>query len=122
MSRDAIESLQHFEAVNSQTTQLKKMLRKCCCPDAMRMENSPSTTSRRCRAMQQRLCAALGLDGRRHLALFVDNHKIVGAKMPFVLAARCDQQLQRIAIDNDAVIAGRAERPAPIPKLMSNPS
>ena len=59
--------------------------------------------------MQQRLGATLGLVCWRDLAMLVYNHEVIRAQMSFVFAAGGDQESQWIAVDDNAVIAGRPQ-------------
>src|SRR6185436_15094183 len=48
--------------------------------------------------------------------LLVHEYKVIPLQTPFVLAAGGDKQRERIAIDDDAVVAAGADAPASLPE------
>ena len=66
--------------------------------------------------VQQRLGRRLGLPLGRRLAAGADADKIAPRQPALVLAAGGDEQLQRIAADDDAVVAAGADAPAALPE------
>ena len=120
MGRDSVESFEHLEVIDPKSAELEEMLRERGRPNAMGMKNRASTTSGSGCTVEQGLSTALRLVGRRDLAMLVNNHEVVRAEVPFVFATGRDQKSQWIAIDDYAVIAGCPQRPASIPKLVTN--
>jgi hypothetical protein len=71
----------------------------------MRVQNRSGAMSGS-QAMQQRFRTALGLPFHDRLTLVIDHDEIVWAEVPLVLAARGDDQPQRVAFNDDTVVAG----------------
>src|SRR5690606_30432783 len=63
-------------------------------------------------AVQERFGARLRLPRAGRPSRRVDPDEVAGGELLLVLAARRDDQLERIARDDDAVIAAGPERPA----------
>lgn len=74
------------------------------------------------KAVEQRLCTALGLILKCRLALGIANDKVVGTQVPLVFATGGDQEFQRFSLDDRRVIARGAQRPTAGPELVPGSS
>ena len=107
MGSNSLETFEHFKVADTDSTDRSEVLREQSAPDAVGMEDRPSTSASS-KAVEQSLCTAFGLIPKYRIALGITNHKVIGSQMPFVFAAGCDQKLQGFSFDDRRVIARSA--------------
>lgn len=115
---DAGEAFEHFVARDSQRAVFEKMLTEHGGGDRVSVEHSPGSMLGQSGVQQ-----GLGTGFERRFAhgggVFIDEEELLGLEPAFVEAAAGHEQRERLAADDDAVIAARAERPASAMEIAS---